>query len=244
MLPSFLKMLTLLLTLLIFFIATTIRSTFGFGDALITMPLLTIILGIQTATPLFALVASTVALIIVLFSRQSIDFKAAWRLVIATVVGIPFGILLLKVAPEKIVIKALGVFLIVFGIYRLTRSELPRLTNGRWAYLFGFIAGILGSAYNTNGPPIVIYGTMQRWNPERFRATLQGYFLPSGLVIIASHSLNHLWTLNVFRLYLLALPVVLIATLIGGKLNQLIPIQRFGRLLFTIFIFLGVLLLI
>ena len=44
--------------------------------------------------------------------------------------------------------------------------------------------------------------------------------------------------------YLLALPVVLIATLIGGKLNQLIPIQRFGRLLFTIFIFLGVLLLI
>ena len=216
-----------LLTLLTFFIATTIRSTFGFGEALIAMPLLTLILGIHIATPLFALVASTVALIIVLSSWQSIDIKAAWQLVIATIVGIPFGILLLKVAPERIVIKALGVFLIVFGIYRLTRSELPRLTNQRWAYLFGFIAGILGSAYNTNGPPIVIYGTMQRWNPERFRATLQGYFLPSGLVIIASHGLTNLWTIEVFRLYLFAFPVVLIATLIGSKLNQLIPLQRF-----------------
>jgi hypothetical protein len=30
-----------------------------------------------------------------------------------------------------------------------------------------------------NGPPLVIYGALRRWTPERFRATLQGYFLPA-----------------------------------------------------------------
>ena len=41
---------------------------------------------------------------------------------------------------------------------------------------FGFFAGILGGAYNTNGPPVVIYGSLRKWSPATFRATLQGYF--------------------------------------------------------------------
>jgi len=38
----------------------------------------------------------------------------------------------------------------------------------------------IGGAYGMNGPPLVAYGSLRRWTPpERFRATLQGYFLPA-----------------------------------------------------------------
>ena len=55
----------ILLTLLILFASALTRSTFGFGDALIAMPLLTLLVGVQTATPLVAFVGPTIAFTIV-----------------------------------------------------------------------------------------------------------------------------------------------------------------------------------
>ena len=231
-------------TLLIIFVSTLIRSTIGFGDALLAMPLLTLVLGIETATPLVALIASTIAMVITLTNWRKIDINAAWQLVLGSFIGIPLGILLLKIAPKDLVIGTLGIFLIIFGFYRLCRLNLPILKSKSWAYLFGFIAGSFGSAYNTNGPFIVLYGTIRRWSPEKFRATLQGYFLPTGLLIVVSHGFDGLWNFEVFKLYLMALPVVFIAIFIGEKLNKRISTNYFEQLLFIVFIFLGALLLI
>lgn len=232
------------LTLLILLISTIIRSTFGFGDALIAMPLLTLLLGIQTAAPLFACITTTIATLILLSSWRDIDFPSAWRLILATIAGIPFGILVLKFAPEKFVVQALGIFLLLFGLYRLTGAKLPSLKNRNWAYPFGFIGGIFGSAYNINGPPVVIYGSMCSWEPEKFRATLQSYFQPTGLVILISHFFSGLWTGQVLQLYLFNLPIILVATWIGTKISQLIPTERFEKFLFVAFLLLGLLLLL
>ena len=229
---------------LILFTAIVVRATFGFGDALIAMPLLTLILGIQVAAPLFALVSFGVGLVILLTSWSDVDFKSAWQLILASVSGIVLGVMLLKNAPEQIVMMALGVFLILFGCYRLLQPELPELKNQSWVYLFGFISGILGGAYNTGGPPIVVYGLLRRWKRDRFRATLQGYFLFKGLIVIVGHGLAGLWNSEIFKLYGTILPVALVATLIGSKLSQYIPTQRFEKIIFMTFIVLGTLLLI
>lgn len=167
---------TILLVSVILFITTFTRATLGFGDALIAMPLLTLTVGIQTATPLVAFVAITVALALLIRNRQHIDLAATWRLILASLVGIPIGLLLLKGISDAVVTAILGVLLVAFGLYKLTMPQFPPLQQRIFAYLFGFVAGILGGAYNTNGPPIVVYGTLHQWSPERFRATLQGYF--------------------------------------------------------------------
>ena len=49
-------MLASTLTLLVLFGATLTSSTFGFGGALFSMPLLTLVVGIEVATPLYGLV--------------------------------------------------------------------------------------------------------------------------------------------------------------------------------------------
>lgn len=233
-----------LLVLAILFISTLTRSTFGFGDALIAMPLLTLVTGIQTATPLVALISTTIALTIVGGNWHKIDLKAAWRLIIASLIGIPIGLLVLKTAPEGIVKGILGILLILFGLYNLTRPVLFSLHQPKWAYGFGFIAGILGGAYNTNGPPVVMYGTLRHWPPTHFRATLQGYFVPTGGLILIGHSLGGLWTPQVFQLYALALPIIFLAIFLGGKLNQRFSTGRFERLLYVALIILGVMILI
>ena len=191
----------------ILFLSTFIRSALGFGDALIAMPLLTMVVGLQVATPLTAMGATTIAISILLRSWKKVDIKAAWRLVLTTWIGIPIGIYFLKAAPDLIVKSLLGILITGFGLYNLIVPNLPRLRNENWAYLTGIIAGILGGAYNTNGPPVVIYGMLRRWDPEKFRATLQGYFLPTGLAILISHGVSGMWTGEVLNLYLFSLPL-------------------------------------
>ncbi len=231
-----------LLTALIFFGATLVSSTFGFGSALFAMPLLTLLLGIKTATPLFALVGPTIASIILIRNWRLVEVASVWRLVLATLVGIPVGIWLVIQVPSVIVTRLLGLFLIGFGLYRLGNLRLMKLESSRWAACFGFVAGVLGGAYNTNGPPVVIYGEMRRWSPTEFRASLQSYFLPTGLGILGSHALAGLWTERIFQLYAWSLPGILVAIAIGGWINHRLPTERFQALLSVLLLGLGAML--
>ena len=235
---------TTILVLVILFLSTFIRSALGFGDALIAMPLLALVIGIQVATPLVAMGASTIAFTILLKSWRKVEIKAAWRLVIATWIGIPLGILFLKAAPEILVKSLLGILLMGFGAYNLFVPDLPKLLNEKWAFVTGLIAGILGGAYNTNGPPVVIYGILRRWNPEKFRATLQGYFLPTGLAILITHGLAGMWTTQVVRLYGYSIPVIIGAVLLGEKVNLLIPQGKFDKIIYGFLVVIGVFLII
>ena len=140
------------------------------------MPLLTLVIGPARATALVGLVAVTLAAAILLTSWRKGDFSAAWRLILASFAGIPLGVWGLIHAPATIVKAVLGIVLILFGLYKIFTPAVPEIRHPFAAYLLGFIAGILGGAYNTNGPPVVIYGTLARWQPEQFRASLQMYF--------------------------------------------------------------------
>jgi len=113
------------LVLLIIFISTLIRSTFGFGNALIAMPLLILILGTKTAAPLVALVGIVIALVMMLREWQEVDFKAAFYLILSTLAGIPLGLFFLKSTPEGIVKMILGLVLIGFGLYNLSSQQPP-----------------------------------------------------------------------------------------------------------------------
>ena len=232
---------TVVLALFILFASTLVRSALGFGDALVAMPLLALVVGVKTATPVVAFAASTIALLILLKSWRDVDVRATWRLVVSSLAGIPFGLLLLKYAPEAYVKAVLGALLVAYGLYNLLAPRLPATDSDALAYVFGFAAGVLGGAYNTNGPPVVIYGALRRWPPENFRATLQGCFVLTGLMILAGHGLAGLWTPLVLRLYLASLPAILLAVFLGARLNRRLPRESFSRLVYAFLVVVGVL---
>jgi uncharacterized membrane protein YfcA len=228
----------------VIFLSTFTRSALGFGDALIAMPLLAMLISVEVATPLVAFGASTIAITILVGAWKQVDVRATWRLVISTLVGIPLGLLLLKAAPRAIVEALLGLVLVGFGLYSLIAPKLPTLSNEKLSYAFGLIAGFLGGAYNTNGPPVVVYGALRRWSAERFRATMQGYFLPTGLTILIGHGLAGLWTSTVLRLYVYALPVIVTAVIVGGWANKRIAAGRFHRAIYGFLVLMGIILIL
>ena len=222
-----------LLIYVILFVSTFIHSTLGFGQALIAMPLLAMVVELKSATPLVAFVLMTIAAVILLRNWRVVDLSAVWRLVLSSCLGIPVGLFLLKGIPEGLMKAFLGILVILFSLYNLADRylkiiDLNRVSgSSRIAYLSGFVAGIVGAAYNTSGLVITIYATLRNWSPDRFRSTLQSYFVFTGILILASHGLAGFWTPYVLRLYVTALPLVLVAIFLGGKLNRFIPQGQF-----------------
>lgn len=234
-------MLSLLTIIGIFFFSTFVRSAIGFGDALIAMPFLILTVGLQTATPLVALIGLTVSLILLIHEWRTLDLRKLWQLILSTFLGIPFGLVLLRFASEDLAKALLGMLLIIYGLYQLLGLSLPQMRHPIFAILFGFVAGIFGSAYNTSGAIIVIYGTLQKWEPDYFRINLQGYFLLTNWLIVASHGLAGLWTLEVWQLYAYCLPSVAVGAWLGKIISQKIPKAIFSKLIYALLILLGIL---
>lgn len=233
-----------LVTAVILFVCTFIRSAVGFGDALLAMPLMGMVMSLKIASPVVAFAGFVISLVILLLDRKAVDFKSTWRLIIATIAGVPFGLWLLNYVPEQIVKLVLGLTLIAYGVSSLLAPKYPYLRHERYAFPFGFVAGILAGAYNTNGPPIAMYGILRRWSPEYFRATMQCYFFFSGIATIIGHGLAGLWTPLVWNLALWAMPGVGLGIYLGGKANRLIPQPMFSQIIFGLLIVVGGLFLI
>lgn len=220
---------TSLLVVLIVFVATLIRSAFGFGEALIAVPLLAFFIPLTTAAPLGVLVSITVALIVVLQDWEKIHLRSAAWLVLSTLPGIPLGLWLLTSSHQAIVKGVLAVIIIMFSAYSLIGRMPPELQRDDRAWLVGcgVCAGILGGAFGMNGPPLVVYGSMRRWSAQQFRATLQAYFLPASLVGMAGYLVSGLWVHAVTRYYLVSLPGVVPAILLGRFVNHRLAGEMF-----------------
>jgi uncharacterized protein len=218
---------TTVLVLAVLCLATVVRSALGFGEALVAVPLLALAIPVEIAAPLAVLVSVTVAAVILLQDWRHVDFGGTWRLVASSLVGIPCGLYLLTHVPESTMKGLLGLVIVAFSLYRLTRHDQLVLPDDRFAWIFGVAAGVLGGAYGMNGPPLAVYGGLRRWTQERFRATLQGYFFPASLVGMIGYWWTGLWSAAVTKYYVLSLPIVLVAVFVGRVLNRRIEPRRF-----------------
>ena len=228
----------------IVFVAVLTRSTFGFGEELVAMPLLSLVIPVERAALLVALVSTTTSAAVLAQDWRSVHVRTAGWLIAFSLAGIPLGLLLLKYADARVVKAVLGVVLLGFSGFCLLGRRPWTLHTDRSAWAFGLCAGVLGGAYNTHGPPLVIYGTLRQWSAEHFRATLQGYALPTGLVVLAAHGVAGLWVSAVLWQYALALPAVLAAVVLGRALNRAFPAERFFRAVHAVLMLLGTMLLV
>lgn len=170
--------LTIISILIISFIASLVRSTLGFGESLIAVPLFLLFLPAATAVPLSVMLSIVIALIIVIQDHRKIHFYSAKWLIIYAIPGIPLGLLILIYGNETLVKIALGLLIISYSLYTLAVRKPKSLKEDSqlWLFICGFLSGVFGGAYGLNGPPLVVYGNLKKWTATHFRATLQAYF--------------------------------------------------------------------
>lgn len=229
------------------FVGALTRATFGFGEAVVSMPLLALLpVSLHTSASLIGLAGLTVALLSVASRSGEVDRHAFLRLCVGTVLGIPWGIALLLLVPQPVTSTVLGCSLVLYAAWSLRPATLAAVPSRAlapgWAYPTGLLAGALGSAYNFNGVPVVVFGTLRRWPPARFRGTLQAHFLFSGVLVVGGQALGGAWTPDLPLLFALSLPGLALATWLGHRLHARIPAHRFERYVFLLVLVLGLVL--
>ncbi|TCS87766.1 hypothetical protein EDD80_104113 [Anseongella ginsenosidimutans] len=217
--------------LLTSFIATLVRSTFGFGESLVAVPLLIQFIPVETAVPLSVLLSIFIALVVVAQDHRKIHFNSAKWLILFAIPGIPLGLALLVYGNDFLVKLGLGMLILFYSVYSLFEKKSLELKkdNMFWLFACGFFSGVFGGAYGLNGPPLVVYGNMRKWSSKHFRATLQAYFLPASILGVAGYAVKGLMTAEVFTYFLVSLPAAIPALFLGRYLNHKLNSDSFFR---------------
>lgn len=221
------------------FLAAFTQSLSGFGLALVSMALLPALIGIRMATPLVALVAVAIEVVLLIRYREALEVRSIWKVVLAAVIGTPLGVLFLSRVDEGLALMVLGIVITGYALYALIGFKLPHLEHSLWAYLAGLLGGLLGGAYNTSGPPVIVYADCRRWPPAVFKSNLQGYFVISSLAIAISHWLSGNLKAEVWRLFWWTLPFIAVGLFTGLSLDRWLNPVLFRRIVLVLLVFMG-----
>ena len=217
-------------------LAACTRSTFGFGDALVAMPLLMAVIAPESALVVAAGVGLCQGALMVWQERASLDLRLSANLLLGALLGVPCGLWGVHVLPASTLRMIVSVVLLAYATQGLLKVQLPAVKSKLWGVAAGFCSGFLGSSITISGPPVAIYGVMARWHPEKFRATLQGFFLPLSVLVVSGHVITGLWTAERVTLIGASLPAMLFGAWLGARCRRRISPKRFERALYVILI--------
>lgn len=232
--------------IIISFIATIVRSTFGFGESLVAVPLFVLFIPLEMAVPLSVLMSLLVAVVVVVHDHQSIHISSAKWLIFYALPGIPVGLLLLAYGNDYWMKIGLGLLIVGYSTYTINAKRSLQLAqdNRLWLFICGFLSGILGGAYGLNGPPLAVYGNMRKWTAQHFRATLQAYFLAASFIGTIGYLLQGLLKWKVAEYFLCCLPAIVPAIFLGRYFNKRLKGASFFRYVYYGLIVIGIVLVV
>ncbi|MGH7353773.1 MAG: sulfite exporter TauE/SafE family protein [Candidatus Rokuibacteriota bacterium] len=213
-------------------LATFVMGLAGFGIALVAMALLPYVMAPADAVVLLTIYAAVFAVVLFVPVRGDFAPRAVGSLALGTIAGTPLGVWALAALPASAMTRLIGLALLAAVAFELA-GRLPALLTGRgWGLAAGALAGVIGGAVGTPGPPVVLYATTQGWSPRRFRANVQAFFIVNQGVILAGYWWAGLLTAEVWR-YTLAFAVpAVIGVAAGMSLFNRVDAVRFRRIVF------------
>jgi uncharacterized membrane protein YfcA len=236
--------LTLVASAVIIAVASFVMGLAGFGIGLVALAFLPFVMSPVVAIVLMTLYALVFSVVILVPLRREIEPVRLTQLLIGTVLGTPLGVWALAILPATAINRLIGGSLIAvtaLGWWRLTPR---RLTASGWGYGVGVLAGVLGGAVGTPGPPVILYAAAQEWGPRAMKANLLAFFVVNQAIILVGYWWANLLGADVLRLALwLAVPA-LVGVGAGVALFNRIDAVRFRRIVFGVLFVSGVVLLL
>ena len=215
-----------------------IRGITGFGSGLIAVPLLALFLPLQFVVPLVLLLDFTASLVLGGVHFRHVQRGEVALLMPFSLLGVALGTSLLVSLPQAPMLFALAFFVFAFALRNLLNLHGDRPVSRWWALPASFTGGTVGGLFGTGGPPYVIYLAHRIRDKGQLRATLSAVFFIEGLTRIASFLIvGLLMNVRVWTAFAVALPLVLGALYLGGRVHVGLAPARMTQLI-------GVLLLV
>jgi uncharacterized protein len=211
----------------------------GFGISLVSVSLLPFFVPLATVVPLITLYGAAFAFVMTIQLRRDVMFPQLVSLLIGTILGTPVGVWVLEAFPPSLLKRLIGLTLMGIVVIEWYGAYPEKLSGRHWGLCAGGLAGLLGGAIGTPGPPVILYAVAQGWSPRVMKAMLQAFFLVNQSVIVANHWWAGLLTREVVWLACLYAVPSAIGVTAGICLFDRIHQARFRRLTFALLFVLG-----
>jgi uncharacterized membrane protein YfcA len=235
---------TLVVSALIIAVASFVMGLSGFGIGLVALAFLPFVMSPAVAIVLTTLYAFVFGALLVLPLRRAIEPVRLTQLMIGTVLGTPLGVWTLAALPATTITRLIGIVLVVIPALEWWRLTPRGLVAPGWGYGAGLLAGVLGGAVGTPGPPVILYAAAQNWSPRTVKANLLAFFVVNQAFVLVGYWWADLLGAQVLWLALwLALPA-LVGVAAGVAVFNRIDAVRFRRIVFGVLFVSGVVLLV
>lgn len=210
-------------------LAYLVRGIAGFGSGLIAIPLLLFFLPLSSAVPLIVLLDYVASFSQGMSNRRDIRWNEILLLIPFSLIGVALALFVISKASAMLLIKALGVFIILFALYTLSGFS-PKAGAARaWGALAGISGGLIGTMFGTGGPFYVTYFKARGLEKAAFRATFATMFLIDGAARLSGYAGAGLFTLDYLVTVAVALPIMGVFLYIGGHIHTKLTQAQFQR---------------
>jgi uncharacterized membrane protein YfcA len=226
------------------FLAGLIQGMTGFGIMMVALPLMVLFIDIKTAIPLIVLLGIVINALLIIQLARYFEKKKWLSLFLSSLPGIPIGIYMLKTVETRHLEILLGVVILFTATFTLISKDPQKELKKIWAYVAGFIAGLLGGSIGAPGPPVIIYTSLQPWAKQQIKATMVAFFALGGTGIIAFYFFTGFITKEVLISFQYCILPLVLGVFTGIFLFNRINENGYRRLIHFLLFFLGTLMLV
>ncbi len=221
-------------------LAATVHAVAGFGFGLIAVTAATQLFDIRTAVATLSFASLAVSLTVLLRLRRHLRWEGLAPLILASLVGVPIGIALLRRADPSILMTALGVLLVGAAIQGLFFRPGPRAWPPAAGVLCGLLSGALAGAFGTGGPPATVYILNQHFDRFRHVASIQAILLIGNVVRLPLLVAGGEITWSVAAPGLVGAAIAALGSLVGLKVLDGVPTPAVKRLVLLLLAVVGI----
>jgi uncharacterized membrane protein YfcA len=219
-----------------------VQGATGFGFGLVVMAVFPLLLSVPFAVPLVGVLGFVLNPVVLWRYRGALERSKLWPLALGGAVGTPIGIAVLRSTDPTLLRTLLGVILCAYALHGLLgrdRGVGARAPGGLWGVAAGAAGGMLSGAFNTGGPPAIVYAHLCGWTQQIFKATLQAFFLiTTGFQVTLFASLGMI-TRRHLELDALLLGPMLLGVWIGIRASDRLDRERFRNLVLVALLVMG-----
>ena len=221
------------------FAAAFVQVIAGFGFALLCMPIMTLALPVEKAVVVSTLLGMVSTTWQGWHLRAHARRPLVKRMTLAAFVGMPFGLVVLNVVPDRSLKVVLGIAVLVATALLARRINLSHVGPGLDVGS-GFLSGLLNTSLSTNGPPLVFVLQARHLEPDEFRATITAVFALSNVVGLGLFLLDGKVTSEGLHAALIAVPAWAFGQLLGWPVRKHVHGERFRTMVLVLLFAAGV----
>lgn len=239
------ELLIILLVGIIVFSTFTVEGIAGFGSAVMALPFVSMLIGIDQAVPMLCSLSVMVSTFIVLRSWKNLDLKEYGFIVLHVGLGVPFGLFLMDYLPKKWLLAILACFMLLVGCKGLygvlkkhaARTEPQQCKKNLLSRIILFAGGIIQGAFSSGGPLVVMYASKALPEKSKFRASLSSLWLTTNSIMVIKWTVSGtVWNMQLGKLILCAIPFIVCGMIFGDYLHHKADQKKFTILVYTVLI--------